>query len=112
MRWSALAAARHAAVARVPWFIGGLPVGSVDHRHLPALARFADTLIVGAALLVAGFMLSMVVFAVLAALALVAWGYLWWKTRDLRRELRERPAAGGRVIEGEVILEPQDKPRP
>jgi cyanate permease len=71
----------------------------------------ALTLIVGAALLVAGFMLSMVVFAVLAALALVAWGYLWWKTRDLRRELRERPAAGGRVIEGEVILEPQDKPR-
>lgn len=46
MRWSALAAARHAAIARVPWFIGTSRVGSVDRRHLPALARYRDTLIV------------------------------------------------------------------
>lgn len=67
------------------------------------------TLIVGAAVLVAGFMLSMVVFALLAALALVAWGYLWWRTRDLRRELRQRPP-GGRVIEGEVIRDAEPPP--
>jgi 8-oxo-dGTP pyrophosphatase MutT (NUDIX family) len=48
MHWSALAAARHAAIARVPWFIGGLPVGSVDRRHLPALSPFRDALIVDA----------------------------------------------------------------
>jgi 8-oxo-dGTP pyrophosphatase MutT (NUDIX family) len=46
MRWSALAAARHAAIARVPWLIAGMRVGSVDRRHLPALAPYRDTLIV------------------------------------------------------------------
>jgi hypothetical protein len=40
--------------------------------------------------------------AVLVAVGLLGVGYLWWKTRDLRRQMRERPP-GGRVIEGEVI---------
>lgn len=65
------------------------------------------TLAVGAVLLVLVFTLSLVLFAVLVAGGLLAWGYLWWKTRHLRRELkkqmRERPP-GGRVIEGEVIV--------
>lgn len=34
-------------------------------------------------------------------------GYLWWQTRELRRQMRARmqpqPQAGGEVIEGEVI---------
>jgi cyanate permease len=74
----------------------------------------ALTLIVGTAVLVAGFMLSMVVFALLAAIALVAWGYLWWKTRDLRRETVRAQPAGGRIIEGEVIrdAEVRDEVRP
>ncbi|MBL8526195.1 MAG: hypothetical protein JNL68_00775 [Burkholderiales bacterium] len=57
---------------------------------------------VGAALLIAAFMVSVVVFAIALAGALVIGGYLWWKTRELRRQMRERPP-GGHVIEGEVI---------
>lgn len=60
----------------------------------------------GAVLLVLVFTLSLLLFAVLVAGGLLAWGYLWWKTRHLRQELkqqmRERPPEG-RVIEGEVI---------
>lgn len=55
-----------------------------------------------AVLLVVAFMFSLLVFAILATGGLLVWGYLWWKTRDLRRQMRERPP-GGRVIEGETI---------
>ncbi|MBI3527479.1 MAG: hypothetical protein HY067_05860 [Betaproteobacteria bacterium] len=62
-----------------------------------------------AAVLVMAFMLSLLVFAVVAAIGLILGGYLWWKTRALRRRMRERPP-GGRVIDGEVIrdVEPRD----
>ncbi len=54
-----------------------------------------------AVLLVVAFMFSLLVFAILATGGLLVWGYLWWKTRELRRQMRERPP-GGRVIEGEA----------
>lgn len=41
MRWPALAAARHAAIERVPFVLAGQTVGSVDRRHLSLLARLA-----------------------------------------------------------------------
>lgn len=56
----------------------------------------------GAVLLIVGLMFSLLVFALAATVALVVLGYLWWKTRELRRQMREQPPAG-RVIEGEVI---------
>ena len=56
----------------------------------------------GAVVLVAAFMVSLVVFAVALMVGLLVIAYLWWKTRELRRQIREqRP--GGRVIEGEAI---------
>lgn len=57
---------------------------------------------VGALLLIAAFMVSLVVFTIALAGALGIGGYVWWKTRELRRRMRERPQ-GGHVIEGEVI---------
>ena len=39
-----------------------------------------------------------VVLAIAAAIALIAGGWLWWRTRELRR-------AGGTVIEGEYRVE-------
>jgi hypothetical protein len=64
-------------------------------------------------------MFSLLVFAVLLVAGLVVGGWWWWKTRHLRRELRERMAqmaqevqdeqAGGRVIEGEVIRDPDQR---
>lgn len=65
----------------------------------------------GAVLLVAALMFSVVVFAFALAAGLLVWGWLWWKTREVRRQMREQMEAqrmgeappGGRVIEGEVI---------
>jgi hypothetical protein len=62
--------------------------------------------IVGAALgivlLIAALIFASVIFAVAAALALVVWGWLMWRTRGLRREARK---AEGSVIEGEYRVE-------
>jgi len=66
------------------------------------------TIAVGAVLLVAVFTVSLLVFAIVVTGGLLVLGYLWWKTRDLRKQIREqmrqRPT-GERVIEGEVIRE-------
>ena len=60
------------------------------------------TTVASVAVLVMAFMLSLLVFAFVAAIGLMLGGYLWWKTRELRKQMRERPP-GGRVIDGEVI---------
>lgn len=63
---------------------------------------------------------SVVFFAVVAAIALVIGIYVWWKTRDLRKAMRQAQAqrpgrppadAGGIVIEGEVLREVRDDHR-
>lgn len=60
---------------------------------------------------------SLVVVAVVAVAGVLIWGYVWWKTRALRRQMRdamaaqaagatgtgETPAASGQVIEGEAV---------
>jgi len=72
---------------------------STNASGLPAkVLTFASA----AVLLVVAFMFSLLVFAILVTVGLLVWGYLWWKTRELRRQMRERPP-GGRVIEGEAI---------
>ncbi len=68
--------------------------------------------VVGAAMLVLAFVFSIVVFAVLAALAVIAGGWLWWKTRHVRRDLREAQARvrpNEREVRGEaVVVRPDD----
>lgn len=71
-------------------------------------------------LLVLGLMFSVVIVAVAVVGGLLFWGVMWWKTRELRRRMREQmdnpmqtpfgdvPASGGRIIEGEVIRSEQD----
>ncbi|WP_254640745.1 hypothetical protein [Burkholderia sp. GbtcB21] len=58
--------------------------------------------VLGAAVLVAAAMLSMVLLAVMFAAGAIAVGYLWWKTRALRRQTR---AFGndGRTVDVEVV---------
>ena len=49
------------------------------------------------------------------AVVLTFGGYLWWKTRELRRQMRARmqeqsqPWSGGDYIEGEVITREQTR---
>ena len=69
--------------------------------------------VLSAALLVLGLMFSLVALAVIALGGLALGGWLWWKTRRLRQQLREAAAAtadGGQVIEGEVIREYEAPP--
>lgn len=56
----------------------------------------------GIVLVIAGFVLSLLAFAAVATIGLLGAFYLWWRTRELRRQMREHPP-GGRVIEGEVL---------
>ena len=71
------------------------------------------TFTAAAGLLIAALIFSLVVAAVIVTGGLLIWSYVWWKTRELRKQMRERPP-GGRVIEGEVIRdsEADDKSRP
>ena len=71
--------------------------------------------IVGVLAIAAGLMFSLVFVVVIAVVGIVVWAYFWWKTRDLRRRLREQSAqapfgqpgeaAPGEsdVIEGEAV---------
>ncbi|MGQ0545366.1 MAG: phosphate regulon sensor protein PhoR [Betaproteobacteria bacterium] len=65
----------------------------------------AFALAVGLVLMIAALVFASVVLAVAAAIAIVLGGWLWWRTRHLRRELQRRaaeaPPAGRATIEGE-----------
>src|SRR5712692_2721648 len=60
------------------------------------------TFATGAVLLVVGLMFSLLVFVLVATAAVLILALLWWKTRKIRRQIRERPL-DGRIIDGEVI---------
>ncbi len=65
------------------------------------------SLLAGAVLLILGFMLSAVIFLVIAVIGLGLWGYFWWKTRALRKAMKAsmpREESDGQIIEGEVIV--------
>ena len=61
----------------------------------------------GIAVLASAFVVSLVFVAIGLTVVLGFGGYLWWKTRELRSQLRarmeEQQQPAGRVIEGEVI---------
>jgi hypothetical protein len=56
----------------------------------------------GLVLFALAFVFASVILAVAAVLALGVWGWLWWKTRDLRKRAAQ---AEGTVIEGEYRVE-------
>ena len=78
--------------------------------NAPGLPVKVLTFASAAVLLVVAFMFSLLVFAILATVGVLVWGYLWWKTRELRRQMREQPP-GGRVIEGEAIRDDESHDR-
>ena len=63
----------------------------------------------GMILVVLGFMFSLIVVAVVAGIGLAFGAWFFWKTRHLRKALREAgamggPMPGGDVIEGEAVV--------
>lgn len=91
-----------------PPLIGARGAGGASARG-GLVGRIVASIAWGA-VLVLSLLFSAVVFAVLLVVGLVVLGYFWWRTRELRKRMREvaeqqaaaRPA-GGRVIDGEVI---------
>jgi hypothetical protein len=81
--------------------------------------RKAAALVATAALVGLVLMFSVVVFAIILVVGTIAWGYLWWKSRGMRKQMRdfqtqamarEQKAADDGVFEGEVIrvVEPRN----
>ena len=86
----------------------------------PGLLRKTAAVIATAGLVGLGLMFSAILIPIILAIIAAAWGYLWWKTRDLRRQLRQMqnfPPSGkgaasrvyredasfkGEIIEGEA----------
>lgn len=69
----------------------------------------AVTLVTAAVLLVLGFMFSLVLVAVVAVVGLAVGAWFFWKTRHLRKAMRDaaaarKPAPQGHVIEGESVV--------
>ena len=71
------------------------------------------TLLASVALLIVGLMFSVLFLAVVAAVGLVVWGYFWWKTRELRKVMREQQqgkpfgssaTGSGHVVDGEATV--------
>jgi Flp pilus assembly protein TadB len=90
--------------------------GATARRGPPSLLAKIFAVVIGAALLVVGFAVSLVMLAVVIGAVIVIGGIVWWKTRDLRKRLREqavqaqqmheqqvRERAGQRMNTGDVI---------
>lgn len=61
-----------------------------------------------AVFLVLGLMFSMVLLSGVLIIGLGAFGYFWWKTREIRKRMKAQAAAhaygDGSVIEGEAVI--------
>jgi Flp pilus assembly protein TadB len=81
------------------------------------IALKALIVIGGAVTLVSAFVLSLVFVAIGLAFVLTVGGFLWWQTRELRRDMRARmqaarqPPPTGEVIEGEFVSREETPPR-
>lgn len=102
---------------------------AIGHERRNAPANFLGTVLAAAgatALVVAGFVFSLLFLAAALTIGVIVGGYLWWRTRDLRRQMRRQmeelarqqqarqpsgasgpsPARdGATIIEGEFVRE-------
>ncbi len=90
----------------------GPRLGHRGAQTSPAKSLLSKVLMVigGTVALASAFLLSIAFLAIGLAIVLIGGGYLWWKTRDLRRQLRARmneqvpeQRKSGRIIEGEAV---------
>jgi len=78
----------------------------------PSLLRKAGAIVATTVLAGLALMFSAVLLAIMLVVGATGGAYLWWKTRELRKQMRSFPPRGtsmeheafeGEVIEGEVI---------
>lgn len=90
-----------------------------DSTARTGVFRKLVALFVTVAVVALAVMFSAMLLVVIAILGTLAWAYLWWKTRALRRHMRDlqaqareraESASNDAVFEGEVIrvVEPHD----
>ena len=86
----------------------------------PSLLRKAGAIVATVALAGLALMFSAVLLVFVVSVGAVAFAYLWWKTRELRKLMRDLPPRAatmenevfeGEVIEGEAVRvdEPRDR---
>lgn len=96
-----------------------LPDGRGQPPRAGGLAALLGRLLAGVvaiAVLVVGFMFSLAIFVVGLVVAIVVFGWLWWKLRRAMKQMRgdprftafgarpgQPPPSQGEVIEGEVL---------
>src|ERR1700761_3405038 len=68
----------------------------------PSLLTKVLAVVIGAALLVVGFAVSLVMLAVLLGAGVAIGGFVWWKTRDLRKQFREQAMRAQHMHEEQV----------
>jgi hypothetical protein len=109
---------------RTPSAGGIIDMEPEQMKYLPhTSANFPDALrnlvavVATAAILGLALMFSVVLVAVIVVAGVLGWVYLWWKTRELRKMMRNYPPGGvtmeremanddairGEVIEGEAV---------
>ena len=73
----------------------------------PNLLNKVAKIVVSVVLIGLALMFSALLLMVIVTVGAMAWGYLWWRTRDLRKQMRKHSPSevvdAGEVIEGEVI---------
>jgi UPF0716 family protein affecting phage T7 exclusion len=67
-----------------------------DMRHIaytstnpPSLLQKTLAIIVTAALVALGLMFSAVLFAAILIVVVIGWAWMWWKTREVRRQMKQ-----------------------
>lgn len=77
------------------------------NTNSPSILRKVAAFFVTAATIGLVLMFSVLLLTALLTIGVVAWCYLWWKSRHLRTQMRGGPSGGealkGEVIEGEII---------
>lgn len=82
------------------------PIHSTQSPRTPGLLGKLLAFVLSAVFFALAFMFSLAALAVVAVVGLLFAGWLWWKTRALRRQVQGATAARyrpGNVIDGEVI---------
>jgi len=70
----------------------------------PGIFKKLITILLSIGLLVVGFMFSLVIVGIVAVLGLIAWAYLYWKTRGIRQAMQNGAPEDGSIIEGEASV--------
>lgn len=83
--------------------------GTVASRAKDMLVK-AVTVVSAGVMVVSAFVLSLVFVAIAFGVLVIVGGYIWWKTRRVRQQMREQFAhtqahTDGEVIEGVIVRE-------